>query len=364
MTQASFPHTVIQCLTAIAQHHGLQINPEKLIDDYALGEQEPAPAQLLRIASEHGLKAKIERLSWPDLIGQTGVFPIMARLSDGRGVIVVGVRSEGEGKVAVLDPLSDRASVVLFEREQFCRDWQGELVFVKRHHALSDPNQPFGLRWFIPEILKQKLAFRDIAITAVAMNLLGLASPIFFQLVVDKVLVHQNAPTLWVLAFGMVIALLFNSLFGFLRQHLTLSATNKIDMRLTRRTFAHMLSLPIDYFETTSAGVVARLMLQLDRIRGFLTGRLFFTALDFVTMLVFLPILFVYSVKLAMITLAFTLVIAGVVGVLVPIYRERLNDLNVAEGSRQALLVETIHGMRTVKALAIEPAQRRTWDQR
>ena len=358
-----FPHTVIQCLTAIAQHHGLQVNPERLIDDYALAAEEPASAMLLRIASDIGMKAKLEKLTWETLLAQGGVYPLMARLSNGNGVIIVGARAEGVAKVAMLDPLSDRATVVLLDREQFCSRWGGEVVLLKRHHSLTDPNQPFGLRWFIPEILKQKVAFRDIAITAVAMHFLALASPVFFQLVIDKVLVHQSASTLWVLAVGIVIALVFDSVFGFLRQYLTLAATNKIDMRLTRRTFGHLLSLPIDYFETTTAGVVTRHMQQLEGIRNFLTGRLFFSALDVTSLLIFVPILFTYSVKLAMIVLAFTIMIGAVLAAMLPTYKQRLDALYNAEGKRQALLVETIHGMRTVKALAIEPSQRRTWDQ-
>lgn len=358
-----FPHTVIQCLTAIAQHHGLQVNPERLIDDYALAAEEPASALLLRIASEIGLKAKLDKLSWDALLVQSGVYPLLARLKNGNGVIIVGARAEGDAKVAVLDPLEDRATVVLLDREQFCSRWDGDVVFLKRQHSLTDPNQPFGLRWFIPEILKQKVAFRDIAITAIAMHFLALASPVFFQLVIDKVLVHQSASTLWVLAVGIVIALVFDSVFGFLRQYLTLAATNKIDMRLTRRTFAHLLSLPIDYFETTTAGVVVQHMHQVEGIRNFLTGRLFFSVLDVGSLLIFLPILFTYSVKLAMIVLAFTLLIGAILVAMLPTYKRRLDALYNAAGKRQSILVETIYGMRTVKALAIEPTQRRNWDQ-
>ncbi len=363
--QAKFPHTVVQCLTAIAQHHGLQINPERVIDDYALGAEEPAGALLVRIASEIGLKARISKLDWEGLLAQGGVFPLMARLNNGNAVIVVGARADdGDGKVALLDPLEEGAGVLLLDRAQFCSRWEGEVLLVKRRHALTDVNQPFGLRWFIPEILKQKAAFRDIAVAAVAMHLLALASPVFFQLVIDKVLVHQSASTLVVLGVGIVIALAFDATFGFLRQILTLAATNKIDMRLTRRTFGHLLSLPIDYFETSTAGVITRHMQQLEKIRNFLTGRLFFTALDTTALVIFLPILFAYSVKLAMITLAFTVAIGAVVAAMVPTFQRRLQDLYAAEGRRQAMLVETVHGMRTVKALALEPTQRKLWDQR
>jgi ATP-binding cassette subfamily B protein len=359
-----FPHTVVQCLTAIAQHHGLQINPERLIHEYALADEEPVPALLLRMATEIGLKAKDDKLSWEGLFAQEGVFPILARLSNGTGVIIAGIRNDdGGGHVAVLDPLADMATVALIDRENFCRQWAGDVVFLKRSHSLADPDQPFSLLWFIPEIWKQKAAFRDIIIAAAALTLLALASPIFFQLVIDKVLVHQSASTLSVLTVGVVIALSFESVFVYLRQFLLLAATNKIDMQITRRAFGHLLSLPIDYFETTSAGVVTRNMLQLESIRNFLTGRLFFTALDTAALIIYLPILFFYSFKLALIVLLFSLVIAVIILGLLPTYRRQLDEVNAAEGRRQALLVETIHGMRTVKALAIEPMQRRTWDQ-
>jgi subfamily B ATP-binding cassette protein HlyB/CyaB len=359
-----FPHTTLQCLTAIAQHHGLQVNPERLVHDYALGAEEPSPAMLLRMASSIGLKAKSSKMTVANLLGQQGVFPILVRMNDGNSMIVVGTSGEGEGSFAVLDPLGDLGAVTMLGSAAFGARWRGEAVFMKRVHALTDKAQPFGLRWFIPEILQQKKAFRDIALAALAMHILALASPIFFQLVIDKVLVHQSIATLWVLGAGIMIALLFESVFGFMRQILTLWGTNKIDIRLTRRTFAHLLSLPIDFFETTSAGVVVRHMQQLEKIRNFLTGRMFFTALDATALVIFLPILFSYSTKLAMIVLLFTLLISIIVAILVPTFQRRLNALYTAEGARQALLVETIHGMRTVKALAIEPMQRRTWDQR
>ena len=360
------PHTVVQCLTAIAQHHGLQINPERLIHEYALTEEEPALPLVLRMATEMGLKARGEKLLWSSFFVQEGVFPILARRTNGTAVIVVGVstREDGaEGSVAVLDPSVDMTAVAWVDREKFCSLWDGEVVFLKRSHSVTDPNQPFSLRWFIPEILKQKKAFRDIIIAAMAMNMLALAPPMFFQLVIDKVLVHQSVSTLWVLAVGIVLALAFDSVFSYLRQLLLLVATNKIDMQLTRRVFGHLLSLSIDYFETTSAGVITRHMQQLEGIRNFLTGRLFFTALDTIALLVFFPILFAYSFKLTLIVLVFTLVIGTIIGAVLPAYRRRLDALYSAEGKRQALMVETIHGMRTVKALAIEPMQRRSWDQ-
>jgi ATP-binding cassette subfamily B protein len=359
--EKQFPHTAIQCLTAIAQHHRMPVNPDRLIHEYALEAEEPGEALLLRIAGDIGFKAKLAQFSWDELHSQEGVYPILARLNNGNSVIVVGAL-EGD-RLAILDPLENMGAVLTLTRDQFATRWQGHVLLLKRKTSMTDANQPFGLRWFVPEILRQKIAFRDIAIAAIILQVLALSSPIFFQLVIDKVLVHQSSSTLWVLGVGILIAMIFESVFGYLRQILLLAATNKIDIRLTCRTFSHLLSLPIDYFETHSAGVIVRHVQQLESIRNFLTGRLFFTALDTVGLLIFLPILFYYSFKLALIVLAFAIVIAAVIAVLLPTFRRRLDALYSAEGKRQALLVETIHGMRTVKALAIEPKQRRTWEQ-
>jgi ATP-binding cassette subfamily B protein len=198
-----FPHTTIQCIAALAQHHRLAINPERLIEDYALGAEEPGAATVLRISAEIGMKAKADKFTWETLQAQGGVFPLIARMSDGNCVIVMAASTKDGGQVAVLNPLADNATeVLIIDREKFCSQWKGEVFLMKRIHAMAEENQPFGFRWFIPEILKQKSAFRDLAITAFAMHFLGLASPMFFQLVIDKVLVHQSQSTLWVLCVG------------------------------------------------------------------------------------------------------------------------------------------------------------------
>ena len=359
-------HSVVQCLTAIAQLHGLQINPESLIHEYALTGEEPRPLKVVVMARGMGLKARLSKLSWRGLFLQDGIFPFIGTLKSGTSIIIMGVRSAKDGQeesVALLDPLEPNAQIQYKTRAEFERIWDGPVIFLKRLHVLGDPKQPFGFAWFIPEILNQGNAFRDVAFAAIALSLLSMASPLFFQLVIDKVLVHESTTTLWVLTSGVLIALILEGIFSYLRQMLMLHATNKIDIRVTRKAFSHLVSLPIDYFETTSAGVVARVMQQLEGIRGFLTGSLFFTVLDTLTLLLYAPLMFSYSPLLAVIVVVFTFLIAGIVAALLPTFKRLLDKLNTAEGSRQGMLVETIHGMRTVKSLAIEPALRKTYDQ-
>lgn len=359
-------HSAIQCLAAVAQHHGVQVLPERLLHDYALDAREPETKLLLKIAEDIGLKARMQYMTWDQLADLDAVFPLMARVDEGKTVIIAGLhRFEGDQfQLAVLDPQGNASQVLFVSRDQFCQTWPVEVILTKRQYRLLDENQPFGLLWFIPELLKQRAAFRDIAIAALILHFVGLAVPIYTQLVIDKVLVHESFSTLYVLTIGVVLFLFFEAAFGYIRQYLLLAATNKIDIRLARRSFAKLASLPIEYFESNTAGVITRHMQQIHSIRGFLTGSLFFTALDAIALFIFVPLLFWYSTKLTLVVLAISAMMASVVFAMIKPFQRRLEALYSAEGLRQSMLVETIHGIRTVKSLALEPKQRKLWDQR
>lgn len=359
-------HTTLQCLTAIAQHHGIQALPERLVQDHDLDPTELTTRQLIKIAESIGLKSSSRQIPLAEFAELKGVFPLIARKRDQRAMIVAGVQKtdSGELRLAVLDPAVDASKVSVMNQADFERDWSGEVILTKRQYRLSDVDRPFGLMWFVPEVLKQRDAFRDIAIATLVLNALMLGLPIFTQLVIDKVLVHESYSTLFVLTVGVVLVVLFESGFTFLRQYLLLAATNKIDIRLMRRTFSHMLSLPIDFFERHTAGMLVRHMQQTTSIRSFLTGSLFFTLLESVSFFIFLPVLFSYSVMLTAVVLVIALMMAAVIVALINPFNRRLQALYAAESQRQSMLVESIHGIRTIKSMAIEPKQRKIWEQR
>lgn len=358
-------HTALRCLVAVAAHFGLSTSRDKLVLEHGLADQEPSLPQLVSIAQKLGLRARAERLRFERLVALDRAYPVIVRLDNGNSIVVAGIQQGADGmRVAIFDPLAAQTGVFLLEAERFQERWTGEVIFVQRDYRLSDPHQPFGLRWFVPELLRQGQAFRDVAVGTVALYVVALAVPIFFQLVIDKVVAHESTSTLYVLTVGVMLALLFESVFGFVRQYLLLYASNKIDLRLATRTFSHLLALPIDYFEGCSAGVVVRHMQQAEKIRQFLTGRMFLTLLDACALLVVIPVLLFYSPRLTAIVFVFAAAIAAIVASMIGPFRRRLLDLYNAEAEKQAMLVEAIHGMRTVKTLAIEPIQRRKWDDR
>jgi ATP-binding cassette subfamily B protein len=360
-------HANLECLVLIARHHGVDASLQGLVHQHALDETEADPETLARIARELGFTARRARLGVEDLYKLGEAFPALLTLQDGRSVILASVREGEDGQppdALVVDPRVRPLRRDSWTLERLAGSWDGEIMLLKRSWRLSDEEQPFGLRWFVPEIMRQGRAFLDVGLASLMLLILALALPIYFQVVIDKILVHGSFSTLQVLSFGMLAVLAFDAGFNFLRGYLLNFATSRIDIRIATRTFARLLSLPMHYFGRSHAGVIIQHMQQADKIREFLTGRLFFTLLDAAALVVFLPALFLYSPALTAVVVFFSLALAAFLAVLIPFFKRRLLSLYKAEGERQSFLVETIRGMETVKSLSLEPVQRRKWDEK
>jgi subfamily B ATP-binding cassette protein HlyB/CyaB len=354
----------VSCLTAIARFHGLEYTEMQLIQLAAPGPEGVKPAHLVQVARKINLTAKLVRLSWDRLRRLGQALPAILMLRSGEAVILSGIRDTGgKAEIAIRDPRTPDRGFEFWERAKAEELWDGYIILLKRKYALADTGQPFSLRWFIPEFLRHRRAFTDVALAALALHGLALATPIFFQLMIDRVVVHRVQATMTVLIIGVGIAILFDILLSFARSYILLHATSKIDMRLASTIFLKLLSLPVDFFERNLAGVISKHMQQDQRIREFLSGRLLLTILDATALFVFVPILLYYSVALTAVVLSCALMIAGIIATLAPPFRRRLTELYRAEGERQGLLIEAIHGINTVKSLGLEPMQAKAWDQ-
>ena len=355
-------HGIVHCLVAVARHHGLGASSDAVAEEFGQSATDPNTPQVLAMARSVGLKARWRRLDWIAISQLKGVFPLIVRLRDSSACLLAGLVDGPDTEVALIDPKSP--GVRKLSRDAFESIWSGEVFFLAPDKPAQTAEGRFSIHWFLPEIIRQSGAFRDIAVATFALGIVGLGLPVFTQLVIDKVLVHQNIATLVVLTVGVVLSIIFETLFTYLRQYLLLSATQKIDMRLARQSFAKLLSLPVDFFEKRTAGLVTRQIQQVQTIRNFLTGSLFFTLLESVMFFIFLPILIWYSPALTGVVFTLAALMAVTILALIGPFRRRLDRLANAESVRQGMLVENIHGMRTVKALAIEPAQRRKWEDR
>ena len=352
--------TALRCFFLLCQNHGIEVVPERFLG----AKENDVIGSLLLLMREVGLNSKLlKKRTWQDLTSLGTGYPVMIEQKSGHWVIVASIipTPDGDGNVAVMDPRAEQTGLNLISRQQFEENWNGSILLSKREYDMRDGSKSFGLSWFMPEIKKEGKLFRDIVVAATMVNVLSFVTPISFQIMLDSVVPHQSYQTLYTLTLILVLTMVFSGLFTYLQEMLMLYATNRIDSNLIKRSFEHLLSLPMPFFEGTSTGVLIRHMQQTEGIRNFLTGSLFHTLLQGFAMPILLLVLIMYSGVLTLVVVLFALAMAGIIGLMIPTFRKQIELLYNAEASRQSDLVESIHGMRAVKSMALEPLRNESW---
>ncbi|WP_419780822.1 peptidase domain-containing ABC transporter [Maridesulfovibrio sp.] len=354
-----FNISALSNLAAVFSHYRLNVSAEDLCREYDVVGESVSTVRFLRMARENGLEAGMRSMRWNRLHALDKAFPVLGVLKNGETLVFSGFE-QGESRSDDRLVLFTGEGLQFMERAAVEEIWSGEVILFKP--VKQEGEKRFGLLWFGAQVLFEKRIFSEVVIIALVLNLLAFAIPLYFQNVVDKVLAHHAVTTLHVMGIGVVGAVLFEGILRFLREYLLRFATSRIDLRLAMKTFARLVRLPLDFFERSFAGVVVKHMQQVEQIREFLTGNMLETMLDATALLVFLPILYLYSPKLTFIVLGFAVLTAICIGLMLGPFYGRLLRLYDAEGRRQALLVETITGMNTVKSLALEPSRNKRWE--
>ena len=344
-------HTV---LVMLLRFHGIGVDPEQL--RHRFGQGTIGAAEMLRCAKEFGLKARLYRTNWDRLV--TTPLPGIAVLRDG-GYLLLG--KVGDGKAIVQSPLSSRPA--LMTRAEFEAVWDGQLVLMTRRAGLADLTRRFDITWFLGAIHKYRRLLGELLVASLFLQLFALVSPLFFQVVIDKVLVHRSLSTLDVLVIGLVAIAMFETILGILRTYLFAHTTNRIDVELGARLFRHLVALPVAYFQARRVGDSVARVRELENIRNFLTSSALTLVIDLFFTFVFLAVMFVYSPLLSWIVLgAFPFYIAISAGA-TPLFRRRLDEKFARGAENQAFLVESVTGVETLKAMAVEPQMQRRWEE-
>lgn len=219
----------------------------------------------------------------------------------------------------------------------------------------------FGFRWFLPELIRHKRIWRDVLIASLAIQVVGLATPVFTQVIIDKVVVHQTQSTLIVIAVAMAMFLLFTAAMTWLRQYLVLHTGNRIDAVLGSEVFRHLLRLPLPYFEARTTGVLVARLSGVETIRDFVSGAAVSLILDFPFLLIFLAVMFWYSWQLSLIAVLLLGAIGLISFLVAPVFRDRLNRQFLLGARNQSFLTEYVSGIATVKSLQMEPQLERRY---
>jgi subfamily B ATP-binding cassette protein HlyB/CyaB len=344
----------------MAQLHRIAAEPAALMHQLGKTLSEPWSTDDLLLAAKHlGLRGKLSRAS-PDRLSLTPL-PALALLRDGRTVVL----AQCDGQRVLLQDASGQLQggrPVIEPIAVFTEQWTGELILVTSRASVAGELAKFDFSWFIPSLVKYRKLFGEVLVISLFLQLFALISPLFFQVVMDKVLVHNGLTTLDVLVIGLLVVVVFESVLTALRTYVFSHTTSRIDVELGARLFRHLLALPLAWFQARRVGDSVARVRELENIRSFLTGNALTLLLDVLFSVLFIAVMLFYSVPLTLIVLVSLPLYVLLSLLLMPVLRARLNEKFARGAENQALLVESITGIQTVKASALEPAIARRWD--
>lgn len=355
-TGPSSADTALACLLILARYYGTPADAGQLRHQFGEGGRPFDDPQLLRAARHLGFKAGLVESEWTRLA--LAPLPAVAKRTDGRYVVVARVDAD---KVLLQDPCETHPTVV--SREQFESQWSRQLVLLTKRRGLRPQDRTFDFTWFIPAIVKYRRLLGEVVLASFFLQLFALLTPLFTQVVIDKVLVHKGLTTLHVLAIGMIALALFEATLNGLRTYLFSHTSNRIDVGLGAHLFRHILALPLAYFEARRVGDTVARVRELETIRQFLTSSTVTVAIDVFFAAVFLVVMLFYSPILTAVVAATIPGYAALSLFITPVIRARLNEKFNRGAENQAFLVEAVTGIQTVKACAVEPPFQRRWEE-
>jgi ATP-binding cassette, subfamily B, bacterial HlyB/CyaB len=341
------------CLSLLLGHHQIAADPVQMRHD--LGSDAPASLDdMVRLAKRFGAKSRLGRLPFSRLAEAPA--PFICRNLDGEFLVVAAVR---DGKVLVQSALSPPTVLSL---DQLDKLWSGDVVYVTTRAGDGASPGKFDVSWFVPALWRYKHLLRDVLLASFVLQLFALATPLFFQVVIDKVLVHNGLTTLDVLAIGMAATLLFEAALSGTRSWLFTHTTSRVDVELGAKLYRHVLSLPLAYFESRRVGDTVARVRELETVREFLTSSAVTLVIDLFFTIIFLAVMALYSWWLLIIVLVSLVVYALVSVALTPVLHQRIEERFRRGAETQAFLVESVTGVGTLKAAAVEPQMQRRWE--
>jgi subfamily B ATP-binding cassette protein HlyB/CyaB len=348
--------TGLLCLVLMLRYIGVPADPAQLRHRFGNASEAISATEILRTAKELGLKSRVASSHWARL--EKSPLPAIAATKEGGFFVVAKV---AEDKALIHDPVENRP--VTMNRAELEAVWNGKLIFIAKRASLVEAVRKFDLAWFVLAILKYKRILIEVLVASFALQLFGLVSPLFFQVIIDKVLVHRGLTTLDVLVIGLAVITLFEVLLGGLRTYIFAHTTNRVDVELGAKLFRHLLALPLAYFQARRVGDSVARVRELENIRSFLTGNALTLVIDLVFTVVFLAVMWLYSPTLTLIVMAAIPCYVALSLFVTPIFRRRLDEKFRRGAENQAFLVESVTGIETLKALAVEPRMQRKWEE-
>lgn len=347
--------SALRSLEIVGALNNVRIDSRAIIRDYALNTT-PSFEELIRIAKDKGFKAKIKHLNVKNLVS----YPLPCIAKDKNGVYFNILKVDTSKNEVLIFKDKNEPYAIKFEELLNILNPNPKMIVLK--HKLLNDRIKFGFGWFYARMLSYKKIVGEILIASFVIQLFGLVTPLFTQVVLDKVLVHHSLSTLNVIAVAFGAVIIFEMLLSLSRNYIFAHTTSKIDARLGAMLFDHLIKLPMIYFENRKVGNIVARVRELDSIREFIANKSVTVLLDMLFSVVFVIMMLLYSVKLTLVALGFVTIIATLYFFATPRLRARLEDKFQMGARSNSYLVESITGISTVKSLAIEGSMQRLWE--
>ncbi len=348
--------TGLACLVMMARLHGVTADADQLAHEAA---QPFTTTDILLGAKRLGLQAKAVTIDIARLAKTPLPAVAIAHDAQGRPEFFILARIDGEQVLIQAPTLGRPETLSLVELQT---RWTGEVILFTSRAALVGEMTKFDFTWFIPAIVRYRKLLLEILLVSFVLQFFAVITPLFFQVVMDKVLVHRGFTTLNVIAVGLTVVVVFEVLLTTLRSFVFAHTTSRIDVELGARLFRHLLNLPLAYFQARRVGDSVARVRELENIRSFLTGHAITLVLDLLFSVVFIVVMLYYSGWLTLIVVISLPCYVILSALFTPLLRARLHEKFNRGAENQAFLVETISGIDTVKAMAVEPHWTRKWD--
>jgi ATP-binding cassette, subfamily B, bacterial HlyB/CyaB len=340
----------------IARINQIAVDFRSVKREYGIHEDELTREELLLVAKNFAFRARLKKLPLRGLIEKYPL-PAIAILKDSTYTVILRASVE-EHKLLLFVPTEMTTRPLSFD--DFETLWSGDSIVLK--HRVISTQAAFGFKWFYNEILKYKNVMTEVLTGSFVVQLFGLVTPLFTQVILDKVIVHRSMTTLDVLAVAFIAVTIFEFLLNTTRNYIFIHTANKIDAKLGAKLFKHLFSLPFVYFESRKVGVIISRIRELDTIREFITNKSVSVLIDLFFALVFVAVMFLYSVKLSLVFICFVLVVGTLYLTVTPELRRRLQAKFLMAAQSNSYLVETVTGIQTVKCLALEGSIQKKWE--
>jgi len=352
----------LKAVMRVARYHGVELDP----NEFRSANPGPIPdaADLSQWAQNGGMWARAIRIRWSHLLrfGQTS--PVVLLFSDGGAGILTGASAERNVVLLKSVDAPDDAEGVPVDELRLLRVWSGEAVLLRPTRSYIAADAPFTFRWLVDLVRLESRPLRDIGIASFTLSILTILPPLIVMTVVNKVLQFNSTSTLVLLSAIIAVVFIYETLLGHARRLIVNVVGARLDTKLHLHVFSRLLRLPLDYFERHPAGETMYHLAQVYRIREFLTGKLLSTFLDLITLCVLIPVMFYINATLAWMVLFCAGVIMAIIFAFLSPLRQSYQRVVDAETWKSAALGETVVGIKTVKALGLEPQRKALWDER